>query len=342
MAAVRNILPIIEYWCGELGVHYEYKRSEQLVEIGNNKGYIFGGSDEKSQDYIQGMEAAMVFLDEFALMPESFVNQAFARMSVDGAKAFLTMNKPSPFHWSKKNIFDRIEEMQGTLIESTIYDNPFVSREVIDWYEASFTGVFYERFIANKWAMAAGLVYPMFGTGSPEEECDKFDLTIDWGTSTVTTALLLGRCKGRWYVIKEYYYDAREQEPRLPEEHAKAISEMTTGISIDRLIIDPSAAALKVALERLGFRATQGNNDKNLGIQSLQNTLGSQILTIGEGCVFTLGELSSLSWDEKAQLKGIDTPNKGGDHTADALRYWSLNRYPPRHLMVPIPLPRGL
>ena len=341
-AVVRNVLPIIEFWCKELGISYQYKRSEQACVIGKNMIHIFGGSDETSQDYVQGMEAAMVFLDEFALMPESFVNQCFARMSVEGAKAFLTMNKPSPFHWSKKEIYDRIDELNGTLMESTIYDNPFISREVIKWYESAFNGVYYKRFIANEWAMAAGLVYPDFDTGSPEKQCTQYDLTVDWGTSTVTVAILLGKSEGRWYQLKEYYYDARDNEPRLPEEHADAIIEMTTGLTLDRLILDPSASTLKLALQRKGFRVKNGNNDKEPGIQSLQNTLGTRTLLIGEHCVYTLGELSSLTWDEKAQAKGLDTPLKGRDHSADALRYWSLDRYPPKHLMAPRPLPRGL
>ena len=65
-------------------------RNDNLVEVRRgdtaNYFYIFGGKDERSQDLIQGITLAGVFCDEVALMPESFVNQATGRCSVDGSR----------------------------------------------------------------------------------------------------------------------------------------------------------------------------------------------------------------------------------------------------------------
>ena len=52
----------------------------------SNDFYLFGGKDEGSQDLIQGITLAGVLFDEVALMPQSFVNQATARCSVESAK----------------------------------------------------------------------------------------------------------------------------------------------------------------------------------------------------------------------------------------------------------------
>ena len=52
-----------------------------IVVRGNKRNtyYLFGGRDERSQDLIQGITLAGVLLDEVALMPRSFVEQALGR-----------------------------------------------------------------------------------------------------------------------------------------------------------------------------------------------------------------------------------------------------------------------
>lgn len=57
---------------------------------------VFGGKDESSFMLIQGRTLAGVLLDEVALMPESFFNQALARCSVDGAKLWFSCNPDNP------------------------------------------------------------------------------------------------------------------------------------------------------------------------------------------------------------------------------------------------------
>ena len=40
-------------------------------------------------------------------MPESFVNQATGRCSVDGSKFWFNCNPDGPYHWFKKNWIDK-------------------------------------------------------------------------------------------------------------------------------------------------------------------------------------------------------------------------------------------
>ena len=53
-----------------------------------NRYYLFGGRDESSASLIQGMTLGGVMLDEVALMPRSFVEQAVARCSLENSKYF--------------------------------------------------------------------------------------------------------------------------------------------------------------------------------------------------------------------------------------------------------------
>lgn len=90
----RNVL----FWLKLMLASRKYtvidKRSDNLLIVskGNtvNYFYIFGGKDERSQDLIQGITLAGMFFDEVAIMPESFVNQATGRCSVDGSKYWLS------------------------------------------------------------------------------------------------------------------------------------------------------------------------------------------------------------------------------------------------------------
>ena len=81
---IRPMLQIMEAW----GWPYEYIRSgtDARIEIGSNSYYLYGANTEAAQDALQGLTAAGAYLDEAALFPKSFVDQAVARCSVDGWK----------------------------------------------------------------------------------------------------------------------------------------------------------------------------------------------------------------------------------------------------------------
>lgn len=96
----RNLLPGVLPLLGELGFRWEEKVSKGELRIwcGRRKNtyYLFGGKDEGSAALIQGITLAGVLLDEVALMPRSFVEQACARCSVAGAKLWFSCNPAGP------------------------------------------------------------------------------------------------------------------------------------------------------------------------------------------------------------------------------------------------------
>lgn len=57
------------------------------------------GGTRGSAALIQGVTLAGVLLDEAALMPRSFVEQAVARCSVEGARLWFSCNPEHPQHW---------------------------------------------------------------------------------------------------------------------------------------------------------------------------------------------------------------------------------------------------
>ncbi len=142
------------------------KRSDNVITIesGNikNSFYIFGGKDESSQDLIQGITLAGVLLDEVALMPQSFVNQATGRCSVEGARFWFNCNPDTPYHWFYQNWIKKADEKKALHLHFTMDDNLTLSEEIKKRYQSMYSGTFYERYILGLWVAAEGLIYKLF------------------------------------------------------------------------------------------------------------------------------------------------------------------------------------
>ena len=98
----RNVTSNLPVWLAGVFSFKEHRTENKIVVSANGKSnsfYLFGGKDESSAALIQGITLAGILLDEVALMPESFVNQATARCSVEGAKLWFNCNPEGPSHW---------------------------------------------------------------------------------------------------------------------------------------------------------------------------------------------------------------------------------------------------
>lgn len=162
----RNVLFWLKLMLKSRGYYVEDHRADNLVIVRRNGKenyfYIFGGKDERSQDLIQGITLAGVFFDEVALMPESFVNQATGRCSVDGSKYWFNCNPDGPYHWFKTDWIDKAEKKKIVYLHFTMNDNLSLSERIKKRYRSMYTGVFYKRYILGLWAVAEGIIYDMF------------------------------------------------------------------------------------------------------------------------------------------------------------------------------------
>ena len=199
-----------------------WRRSLKILEVrrGRRVNYfeVFGGRDESSYALIQGRTLAGVLLDEVVLMPESFVNQALARCSVEGARLWFSCNPGRPQHWFKQNWIDKREERNALYLHFEMTDNPGLSGRTLARYQAMYTGVFYDRYVRGLWVVAEGLVYPMFSEDAhvvdeiPWQALQRgrWFISVDYGTVNHTAAGLWCLWKGTAYMTGEYYYDSRE------------------------------------------------------------------------------------------------------------------------------------
>lgn len=324
----RNIISPIIPVLKSIGFSCRFKISQNLLEISrggvSNSFYLFGGKDESSAALIQGVTLAGVMLDETALMPRSFVEQAVARCSVTGSKLWFNCNPESPSHWFYREWILKADEKNALYIHFEMKDNPSLSKDIISRYESLYSGAFYERFVKGKWTLADGLVYPFFGAAyvcTAPESFDRYALSCDYGTVNPFSLGLWGENDGCWYRIDEYYFDSRRQnEQKTDEEYYSELLRLVGDKKIEAIAVDPSAASFIEVIKRHGkFRAVKAENNVCDGIRKVCDALKSGRIKICEGCRDSIREFSLYRWDESAQN---DKPVKQNDHAMDDIRYF--------------------
>ena len=358
-SARRNVIQPLKQMLTSRGYEIRDMRNENLLIISHKENgkevvnyfYIFGGKDEGSQDLIQGITLAGIFCDEVALMPESFVNQATGRCSVTGSKMWFSCNPSNPNHYFKKGWIDKAVEKRILYLHFTMEDNPSLSAEIKRRYEKMYAGVFRKRFILGLWVTADGLVYSMFDPERHVEEYnadyDRLFVAGDFGIYNATTFGLYGFSKRhkKYHLIKSYYHSGREAESQLTEadldsgqtfgsvlqkttkEYANDLVNMIRGYQIEYIILDPSAAAMIVELQKHPYIVRKqipiipARNDVTLGISFHAELLTEGRFTLDPSNTHDIDEYFSYSWDSKASERGVDQVVKENDHCMDRNRY---------------------
>lgn len=324
----RNVVTPLIPMLQTLGFSVVEKISRNYIEVEKNniknRFYLFGGRDESSASLIQGMTLGGVLLDEVALMPRSFVEQALARCSLEGAKFWFNCNPEHPFHWFYNEWIKKADAKNMLYLHFTMEDNPSLSREVKNRYKKLYSGAFYERFIEGKWVAADGLVYPMFDSHKHIRQASHFDeyyLSCDYGTVNPFSLGLWGHSDDGWYRINEYYHASREKGIQLTdEEYYTHLKELAGDRSITALIVDPSAASFIEVVRRHGeFTVIKADNDVLKGINRVCQALKDNEIFISPNCADAIREFSIYRWDNDNKK---DAPKKENDHAMDDIRYF--------------------
>ena len=325
----RNVLSEVLPKLERLGAVWKEKRSENRLTVRflghENDFYVFGGRDESSASLIQGVTFAGVLLDEVALMPRSFVEQACARCSVTGSRLWFNCNPAGPGHWFYKNWILEAQQRNCLRLAFTMEDNPSLSPAIRRRYEKLYSGVFYQRFIQGQWVQAEGRVYDFFQADMarpvPAEPMEEYCISCDYGTVNPTSMGLWGRKNGVWYRIREFYFNSRQQHRQMTdEEYADALGRLAGGRSLAAVIVDPSAASFMEVLRRRGYPVRKAMNDVLAGIRLTADCLKDGRVVICHGCTDCLREMELYVWDTQAQ--GQERVKKENDHAMDDMRYF--------------------
>lgn len=334
-AVDRNIVqPLLGIRYLQQNFDVKYNRGGHVIVarrgLKENRFYLFGGKDESSYTLIQGVTLAGVLLDEVALMPRSFVEQALARCSVTGAKLWFNCNPEGPEHWFRKEWILQPEKHRALHLHFTMDDNPSLSEETRQRYYSMYSGIFYQRYILGLWVMSEGLIYDMFDQTENLYREAPVDLVwsgvrtiaCDYGTTNPSVFLDVYDYDGTLYIAREYRWDSREEHrQKTDKEYA---DDLLTFMGKDwcTVLVDPSAASFIAELRSRGVYVLPADNEVLDGIRRTAALLQSRKIKIHESCAGLIDELGTYIWDEKASMRGEERPVKERDHGPDALRYF--------------------
>lgn len=328
-SASKNIIvPFISMSLAKERYTLRWRRADKILEVRRgavtNFFEVFGGKDESSFMLIQGRTLAGVLLDEVALMPRSFVEQALTRCSVDGARLWFSCNPDSPQHWFYLEWIKRHKERNALYLHFALTDNPSLTEARIKFYETSFSGVFYDRYVRGLWVVAEGLVYPHFGEQCITDEeppSGRYYISVDYGTLNPFSAGLWCMTKNGATRIREYYYSGRgTNAQKTDEEYYQDLVSLADGYNVDYVVVDPSAASFITTVFRHGkFHVVKANNDILDGIRRTSVYLKNGKLKIHRSCKDSIREFGLYRWDEDST---VDKVIKEDDHAMDDIRYF--------------------
>lgn len=338
----RNlILPMSTWLEGLFRITENRSENKLTVRLGKrmNTYYLFGGQDEGSYMLIQGITLAGVLLDETVLMPRSFVEQAAARCSVEGAKLWFSCNPGAKEHWFYRDWVCRAEQKRLLRLHFTMEDNPALTDAVRERYGRLYTGVFYKRYVLGQWCAAEGRIYDfdrryvrtgdwvdawVRGENPPTKNDKKWYISVDYGTRNPFSAGLWCVRDGMAVRVREFYHDGRSTGVmKTDEAYYRALEELAGEHRIERIVIDPSAASLIALIRRRGqFRVRRADNRVLPGIRLVGSLLQQGRLLVSERCKDAIREFGLYCWEDD---ESKDVPRKQNDHAMDDIRYFCMS-----------------
>lgn len=355
----ENLVLPLQRWCGERLV--KLNRGTGTVIIAGRRCRIVGANDEAAQTKIQGPTFAGAYIDEASTLPQSFFNMARSRLSVEGARMWLTSNPEAPAHWLKTEWLDRarlwidrdgIEHVNPDGIDLVrvsfkLEDNPNLPQSYVDEIKRTYTGLWYRRYILGEWCIAAGAVFEDWDPArhvvhEVPPVTRVVALGIDYGTTHPTRGYLLGITTDtpRRLVLLDEWAPARATDAGLSVDLRRWLSTRRPEWQQPEWVcVDPAAASFRLQLETDGLPTMAAHNRVLSGIRTVASLLAMDRLVVADTCKHLIAKLPGYSWDPKATARGEDEPIKADDDEVDAMRYGIASTRAIWGMYVPMSLP---
>lgn len=331
----RNVTTNLPTWLAGVFSFKEHRTENKIVVSAagkSNNFYLFGGKDESSAALVQGITLAGILLDEVALMPESFVNQATSRCSVEGAKFWFNCNPEGPSHWFYQGWVLNARKRKMLHLHFTMNDNLSLSPEVKARYENQYSGVFYDRFIRGLWVVAEGIIYRQFADNKDVyvkklgkdmlRDVQFVSIGVDFGGSQSLTTFVATALHTAFYrvtVISDHHIKAPKGEidaDRLCREFVGFVRRLRAKypwMYIKYVWADNEAQYLINSLRKAAREAALGVEvldckkrrirDRIFATSTLLNT---RRLFVGDDCKLVQGGLENAVWDSKKPDERLD------------------------------------
>lgn len=343
-STIKNIItPYMQTVYANEKYTIEWKRADKVLEVSRdgvkNIFEVFGGKDESSFQLIQGRTLAGVLLDEVALQPRSFVEQALARCSVEGSKMWFNCNPDNPAHWFNKEWILKAKEKNALHLHFELRDNPSLSEKIVQRYENMYSGVFYLRYIKGLWVAAEGAIYTLWC-----DDCERYlkkvsrdeishsIIGVDFGGNGSATAFVcIGILKGfkGIAVLREYYRKGVTTPTAQEEAFVQFAKECKEDYGTREVFCDSAEqtliAGFRAAALKAGVFIDIKNARKGEIIYRIRFTLrlmGRGAFFVDPSCIHLREALTSAVYDPKytTEDKRLDNGTTNID-SLDAMEY---------------------
>lgn len=357
----RNVLqPMREIYTGEL---VGTINNENIAQVFGEAVYCLGAEKMSQVAKILGSSIKYCYGDEIAKWNKEVFNVLKSRLDKEYSCFDGSCNPESPNHWLKEFIDD--SQLDAYIQKYKIFDNPNLPKSYVQNLCNEYAGtVYYDRYILGEWALAEGLIYPMYKEALIDsvpttEEGNTVTITdmcvsIDYGTMNAFAAILWMKRGGIWYAEREYYYSGRDTGiQKTDQEYSEALDEWINdiweakcsqptysslgGMQVTKIetIIDPSAASFIALLKKNEWaKVRSANNDVLDGIRETAVALQTGKIKILKSLKNWTKEVGGYVWDDSV----VDEhPVKVNDHLMDAMRYFvKTKRIAAKHRQYPM------
>lgn len=335
----RNILePMREIWTPHLVGDI---RNDNTISLFGKKAFVLGADKKNQVARIQGTTIEYAYGDEITTWSREVFEMLKSRLRCDHSFFDGTCNPDSPNHWFK----EFLDSDADIYRQSYNIDDGVLPPKIVEELKKEYAGtVYYDRYILGLWALAEGLIFPMYQSALvdslPEGTISDYIVSIDYGTMNAFSALLWCKIGGIWYAIKEYYYSGRDNGvQKTDNEYMNDLEEFIADVWAEKqkkpiyttlggrayekipVIIDPSASSFIALLKRTEWaKVRQADNAVLDGIRETAVALQMGWVKILKPALPNwIKEAGGYVWDSSEK---VEKPVKVADHAMDAMRYF--------------------
>lgn len=335
----------------QFGIDYDHRAGDGYLEIEGKMCRLVGCHNETASNIIKGMTLGGACLDEAETYPYSVLETILDRLSLKGARAFMTMNSNSPYHPLKVDLIDNealINAGKVYVSHWELYDNPFLPPEYIETMELRYPAgtLGWKRKIKGLWVLAEGAIYDRFVEATntfhtpPFENYDEYVLTTDEGRGNATVIGLMGikydGSGNHYHLLDEVYWDVSQHNGRqltthelimgYPEGDFKGALNMLQGRPLKAFYTPHDASVLRAELYQMEYKKKPIPVEKykpNVleDIRVIQDLIADgKFMISNQNCPNSITQAQSYVWDARLLKQGIRKPLKKGDHCPDMWR----------------------
>lgn len=321
--ASRNILERMRgIWGGALVGTISYDNSARIF---GRKVYVMGADNRRHVALIQGMDIEYAYGDEITTWHEDVFQMLKSRLRCPHSVFDGTCNPANPEHWLKA-FLDSDADIYSQA--STIDDNPFLPRDVVENLKREYAGtVYYDRYILGRWVAAEGAVYRQFAdeparflAEEPRDERGGSRIAhafigVDFGgngSAHAFCALGTDRLFRELWILDEYYRKEIISPQQLEADFCAFVRSVADRWKLADIRADSAEQVLirglNLALLKDGLRYEARNARKgeiNGRIRFTNRMLGAGRFHVLPHCRHTIDALRGARWDPKHRTEDV-------------------------------------